>query len=197
MRVAKRVFAWLALTGILSLCLFSFVLSEDSTVEAQASTWEQPVYQDGRWRLEGITEPGVESQDSPWGRLDLVRVRYGRGAFWSVAGLTDEQGSFESWVEGVSSHEQLLEGFRKPRHVTLSIPGSRQGFVSADCSGHIPAACSMLAALERGTLVADLAGASGGQASQSGILIQTGAFPERYLAWEIAPGEVIERELEE
>ena len=103
MRVAKSVFAWLALAGFLSLCLFSFVLSEDQTVEAQASAWDQPVYQDGRWRLEGITEPGVESQTSPWGRLDLVRVRYGRGEFWSVAGLTDEHGNFESWVEGVSA----------------------------------------------------------------------------------------------
>ena len=168
--------------------------------ERTPSSWEQPVYKDGRWVVEGIVEDGVEARIFSWGQADLVMARYGKGTLWAVASLTDAVGNFESRVEGVESRDDLMKAFRQPRRVTFSVLGPEKGAYLSSCESLTELMCEIVSAIEKGN--PELMPGYGEQVltSQSTVFIQTGEFPSHYrigiLTWRIELGEIIEQGLE-
>lgn len=180
--------------------LFLYFPEGDSGYERTQTPWERPLYEDGRWILAGIVEHGVETREFSWGQADLVMARYGKGALWVVAGVTDADGNFESRVVGVESHESLMEAFRQPRRVTFSVLGTEKGTHLSSCEGLVESMCLIISTIEKGN--PELMTGYGEQelTSQSIVFIQTGEFPSHYrfgiLTWQIDLGEIIEQGLE-
>jgi hypothetical protein len=199
--VMKAIHRLVGLCAILAMAfLFLYSLVSNEVYERAPLAWERPVYKDGWWMVEGIVEHGVETRTFPWGQADLVMARYGKGALWALAGLTDAEGNFFSRVDGVGNREDLLEAFRQPRWVAFSILETDQGMTLSSCESPGDAICQVISSAEKGN-PALMAGDEGQSlSSQSSVFIQTGEFPGHYqfgiLTWRVKLGEIIEQGLE-
>ena len=170
---------------------------ETDQVPPERSDWDQPVYQDGRWRLSGIAEEMIRKE--MFGvQVDLLRVRYGKGVLWAAAGAERLDGVYESFIEGAVSRDQAQEWFAYPRWVTLSIAGEPAFTGKVDCSDSGPKCHIARLADQHVPLLLD--GDEQYTESVSAIFVRTGVFPEHYLygflTWDITPGKVIEPGLE-
>jgi len=199
MRRIAHLAASLLILGFTLICLFSFV-RESEGYERKDSAWERPIFQDNRWLLEGITENSIKSMASKWGQVDVVKIRYGKGTVWTVVGLANEDGSYESWVRGIEDRPQLVEALQQPRRVTLSAPGTPEGVRLEVCARSFPPACQMIAEIENNQPGLGIASVAKESTLQSNVFIRTGTFPDHYLygilTWEMDLGEIIEQGLE-
>jgi len=199
MRRIAHLAASLLILGFTLICLFSFV-RESEGYERKDSAWERPIFQDNRWLLEGITEDSIKSMASKWGQVDVVKIRYGNGMLWTVAGLANEDGNYESWVRGIEDRQQLMKALQQPRRVTLSVPGTLEGVSLEECTKSFSPACQMIFSLEHNQPGLGIATEAKESTLQSNVFIQTGTFPDHYLygvlTWEMDLGEIIEQGLE-
>lgn len=185
-------------------CLFLFlnsVVNGDTVGEERVSHWDKPVFQDGMWKLDGIVESGLERRTFSWGQADLVQVRFGGGSFWALAGLTDRDGNFESWVKNTVNREEQVEDFRQPRRVTLSVAGSPEKVHPEACSIMNSTRCEIISRIEKSNPELFAVNENLSNSTNSDVFIHSGSFPGHYsygiLTWDIELGEIIQQVLEE
>lgn len=196
----KKVAGLLAMAACLFLCLYSVVIG-DTAHEERVTPWDRPVFQHGTWKLDGIVEGGFERRQFSWGQADLVQIRFGGGSFWALAGLTDQNGNYESWVKSAVDRDDLAEVFRQPRRVTLSVAGSPDQVRPKDCEILNSTRCGIISRIEKGN--PDLLEVNGNSlySTNRDVFIHSGSFPGHYsygiLTWDIESGEIIPQALEE
>jgi len=194
--MSRNHFVFAVLAGVAAWFATCFFHSPHSAPEVVG--WERPVYADGFWRLSGIAEEMIQRE--MFGvKVDLLRVRYRQGELWAAAGAQRSDGLYESFVDGVSSRDQVCDAFVYPRWVTLRVSGAPGQAGTADCPDQSSPRCHITRLAERATPLL-LAGDSEYTDSASTIFVRTGVFPGHYLygflTWDIAPGQVIEPGME-
>ncbi len=192
-----KVLRWVGLCGALVLMGWNML---SDPLDLPLSPWNGPVFREDHWELTGIVEHRIQTHRLFEQELDLVEVRFGRGSLWALAGLTGEDGKYESLVTGAASREAVEAAFRQPRYVTLSIPGTQKAVAHALCAGKRSARCQITSLVEgsRPPILLDIDEEPTGDLSN--VFIHSGVFPAHYqygfLTWDIQPERIIEQGLE-
>jgi len=191
---------WISLAGLLTLFGFS-ALADPAALPP--SSWNGPVFLQDHWELTGIVEHGIQRRWLFEREVDLIEVRYGHGSLWAMAGITGQDGTYESLIVGSTSREAMRAAFQQPRYITLTMPGTLKAIDHSACLGIETSAssrCQITGLVEgsRTPIVVTLEDEPTGDLSN--IFIHTGVFPPHYqygfLTWDILPGQIIEQGLE-
>lgn len=192
-----KVLRWVGLFGLMVLMAWN-MLSDPP--DLPHSAWNGPVFREDHWELTGIVDHRIQTHRLFEQELDLVEVRFGRGSLWVLAGLTGENGIYESLVTGAASREAVQATFRQPRYITLTIPGTQKAVDYAACLESQSARCQVTSLVEgsRPPILLDPDEEPTGDLSN--VFIHSGVFPPHYqygfLTWDILPGLIIEQGLE-
>lgn len=148
-----------------------------------------PVYSNGTWQLSGITTDQVQTKRLFDDYVDLVQVRSGQRALWAAVGIRNPDNSYESWVEGLATRDDLQAAFALPRRVSLQISGTPRSVDFAGCYSKSSGRCHLtrlIEALQPGLM---LDGDTTFTHGLSNIFVRTGKFPTHYrngvLTWGI------------
>ena len=152
-------------------------------------TNNKPYYHSDAWHLDATTMGGITMKHLFSESVDLIEISYGKNKLWAVIGITNPDGSYETWVEGSLSNHELKQEFSKPRRVVLSVPGTPESVDPAWCQAASNGRCHLtriVEALQPGLL---LDGDKDFTYGLSNVFVRTGIFPSHYqngvLTWTI------------
>ncbi len=152
-------------------------------------TNNQPYYHSDAWHLDATTVGSISTKHLFSESVDLIEISYGKNKLWAAVGITNPDGSYETWVEGSLNPHELRNEFSKPRRIVLRVPGTPESVDQSWCQAALSGRCHLtriVEALQPGLL---LDGDKDFTYGLSNVFVRTGIFPSRYqngvLTWTI------------